>query len=118
METSEQKELNEYDNPDFKRAMDDYEEARRKRAIKALFERDAIAWEAEDFNNITRAFCWLKTLICLLLKRTRGSYLSPNSFCILAYDEYRGYESYNWEAVWVSSKLFSGWQVCIGSDGT
>ena len=96
----------------------EWDEYRRKRALKALFEKGSIGFELEDFNYAVRAFCWIKTLICLLLKRTNGSYLDNNKFCILAYDEYQGYESIDWEACWVSPYFFKDWNVCIGSDGT
>lgn len=103
---------------EFYEAMDLYEDSRRKRAIKALFERDSISLDIQDFNYAMRCFLWLKTLICLLLKRTKGSYLDKHTLCILAYDERSGYESQSWEAVWTCYDIFSGWQVCVGSDGT
>jgi len=106
------------ENIEFKSAMDAYEDARRKRAIKALFEKNSICFEIKDFNYVTRCWAWLKTLICLLLKRTNGSYLMPDYFNILSYDEYSGYESQSWEAVWISPKFLTGWQACVSSDGT
>lgn len=102
----------------YKQAHDDYEEYRRTRALKALFEKSSFDLDLKDFNYLLMFFYWMKTLICLLLKRTNGTYLDPHTFCILSYDESHGYESMSWESVWVSTKLFSGWQVCIASDGT
>jgi hypothetical protein len=103
---------------EFNQAMDEWEKYKRKRALKALFERSSIAFEITDYNYLIRVFCWLKTLICLLLNRTYGSYLDRNKFCILAYNESSGYESQNWDACWVSPYLFKDWNVCLASDGT
>jgi hypothetical protein len=71
-----------------------------------------------DFKIPIRVFVWLKTLICLLLNRTNGSYMDSNYFCILNYDERQNLESISWDACWISPKLFSGWNVCLASDGT
>ena len=90
----------------------------RKEAIKQLFVKDSIAYELEDFGFIKRKFLWLKTLICLLLKRTNASYLDKNYFCILAYNETADMCGSSWEACWISGDIFSGWNVCVGSDGT
>lgn len=104
---------------DFAEAMYGYEEYRRKRAIKALFQKSSWSvYDLSDYNYVVRIFSWIKTLICLLLKRTGGSYLHKHYFCILAYDKCQGYEGTSWEAVFISPKLFSGWQVCVCSDGT
>jgi len=103
------------DYSDAYKAMYDYQV---KRAKKALFEKHSIDSEIKDYNIFIRSFCWVKTFICLLLKRTGGSYLDKHTVCILSYDESSGYESQSWDAVWVSTKLFSGWHVCLASDGT
>lgn len=103
---------------EFARVMEGWDEIKRKRALKALFERDSIGCEITDFNYVVRAFCWLKTLICLLLNRTNGSYLDSNKFCVLAYDERSCYDSTDWDACWVSPYLFKDWNVCLASDGT
>lgn len=97
------------------KAMDKY---KRKRALKALFEKKSISSEITDYNYFVRIFCWLKTLMCLALNRTNGSYLDSNKFCILAYDECSGYESMSWDACWVSAYLLKDWNVCLASDGT
>lgn len=110
--------MTENEKQEFYSAMDAYEDARRKRAIKALFERESFCFEMENYNYFVRCFAWMKTLICLILKRTNGSYLDKHYFNILAYDEYSSIESMSWESVWISPKLFSGWQACVGSDGT
>lgn len=103
---------------DFLECMKGYEKFKRKRAIKALFNKEDISSEIKDFNYIIRIFCWLKTLICLILNRNNGSYLDTHKFCILSYDESQGYESSTWEAVWVSPCLFEDWNICIATDGT
>ena len=90
----------------------------RKRALKALFEKNSIAYEITDFNYLIRVFCWVKTLICLLFNKTNGSYIDNNKFCILAYDESTSYESQSWEGCWVSPYFFKDWNVCLASDGT
>lgn len=103
----------------FDQAMRDYDEYRRERAIRALFERDTRGLDVKDFTMFIYGFCWIKTLICLLLRRTRGSYLDDDNMVnILAYDESNYPDGSSWEAVFVSTKLFSGWQVCISTDGT
>lgn len=102
-------------------AYKDYDEAVRKRAIKALFEKESInIYDLSDFKIPRRIFLWAKVLICLLLKRTRGSYFGGDKVCVLAYDEHSNGESggYSWEACWVSVKCFSEWQVCLASDGS
>lgn len=97
-------------------AMEGY---KRKRALEALFEKSSICWnELSEFNIFMRAFCWVKTLICLLLSKTGGSYLDEDSFCILAYDEFQGMENQNWEACFVTPHIFSNWNVCVCTDGT
>jgi hypothetical protein len=102
---------------DIRDGMRAWEEYRRRRAVKAIFKGE---WNSDitDYKKAVRCFSVVKLFICLLLKRTGGSYLDNNMFCILSYNETSCIESYNWEAVWVSPKLFSGWQVCVGSDGT
>lgn len=95
-----------------------WDEHQRKRAIKNLFKKDSWGSDLSSYNYFVRCWSWLKTFICLCLKNTKGSYLDDNTFCILSYDETQNMESTSWEAVWVSPKLFSGWQVCVGSDGT
>lgn len=110
--------MKETEKQQFAEAMDAWEKYKRARAIKALFERDSISHEITEYNYIIRAFCWVKTLICLLLNQTYGSYLDTNKFCILAYDEFQGMESQSWDACWVSPYLFKDWNVCLASDGT
>lgn len=103
---------------DFKRVMDALEKYKRERAFKALFERNSISCEITDYNYLIRAFCWVKTLICLILNRTNGSYFDRNKFCILSYDKRHGCESISWDSCWVSPYLFKDWNVCLASDGT
>lgn len=103
---------------EFYEAMDSWEKCKRKRALKALFEKDSISFDITDYKKPVRVFIWIKTLICLLLNRTNGSYMDSNYFCVLSYDERQGYESTSWDACWISPKLFSGWNVCLASDGT
>lgn len=103
---------------EFSRAMEAWDEIKRKRAIKALFQRSGISCDITDYNYFIRAFCWIKTLICLLLDRTNGSYMDSNKFCILSYDERHNLESIDWDACWVSPYLFKDWNVCLASDGT
>lgn len=110
--------MNKTEDEIFADAMKAWDKYKRKRALKALFETKSFAAELYDYNFIVRCFMWVKCLICLLLNRTGGSYLDPHTVCILAYDESQCIESTNWDACWVSSKLFSGWQVCLCSDGT
>ena len=103
----------------FADAMRGVEKYHKQRALKACFERKSLDNSLTDFNRVVRFWCWLKTLICIILNRTGGSYVSSGSFCVLSYDWYQGYESQGWRAVWLdSAKLFSGWQVCLCSDGT
>ena len=103
---------------DFEKAMVSWEKHKRLRALKALFERDSICFEITDYNYFIRSFVWVKTLICLLLNRTKGDYLDDNTFCILAYDEIHGCESQSWDACWVSTRILKDWNVCLASDGT
>ena len=102
----------------FNKAMADYEKYKRSRALKALFEKEARGDVREDYGYARYVFCWLKTLICLLLNRTGGSYMDNNKFCIIAYDERYGMEGSSWDACWVSPYLFRDWNVCLASDGT
>ena len=111
-------EMTEKEQQEFNRAMDAWEKHKRTRALKALFEKDSISCDITDYNYMQRAFCWLKTLICLLLDRTNGSYMDSNKFCVLSYDERQEYESTSWDACWVSPYLFKDWNVCLASDGT
>lgn len=110
--------MTEEEQKQFNDAIYDYEEYKRERAIKALFEKESISYELKDFNVFIRAFCWLKTLICLVLKRTNGSYLDYDKFCILTYDERYCMESQSWDACWISPYIFKDWNVCLASDGT
>ena len=110
--------MTEKEQQEFDRATDTWQKYKRIRALKALFEKDSISCDITDYNHMKRVFCWLKTLICLLLYRTNGSYMDDNKFCILSYDETQGYESLNWDACWVSPSLFKDWNVCLASDGT
>lgn len=102
----------------YKEAHDSYFEYRRRRALKAVFEKDSYGDIRSDYNSFKWGLLWIKLLICLIFKKTSGSYLDKNSICILAYDESGYPDGMSWEAVWISDKIFSGWQVCIGSDGT
>lgn len=95
-----------------------YKEYKRRRALRACFERSSYDYSLTDYNRFIRCWLWLKTLICIILNRTDGTYLNVNSVCVLSYD-WSSYEYQTWKAVWIdSSKLLTGWQVCIGSDGT
>jgi hypothetical protein len=96
--------------------LDAWEDFRRKQAIKELFKRESISLELMDYGFFMRIFLWIKTLICLTIKRKNSEY----GVCILAYDECGGGESggSSWEAVWISPKIFSEWSVYVGSDGT
>jgi len=102
---------------DFLRSMDAWDKHKRKRALRALFEKDSIDYSITDFKYHIRVFCWLKTLICLLLNRTKGSYLDDDKFCILSYDESSCGESIGWETCWVSHCIVKDWNVCLTSDG-
>ncbi|AUC14352.1 hypothetical protein BTO06_03985 [Tenacibaculum sp. SZ-18] len=95
-----------------------YENFKRKEAIKQLFIKSSFDFEFFDYNIYQRCFLWFKTFICLVLKRTNASYLDKNTFCILSYNESSDMCGMNWEACWVSTDLFCGWNVCVGSDGT
>ncbi len=110
--------MNEQRQKEFEEAMNAWEKHKRKRALCALFEQDSISCDITDHNYFIRAFCWIKTLICLLLDRTNGDYLDDNKFCILSYDESQGFESTSWDACWVSAYFFKDWNVCLASDGT
>lgn len=90
----------------------------RKQALKELFKRDGIDYDLMNFKFHKRCFLWIKTLFCLLLKRTGASYLDSNSFCVLSFNEGGDVFGQHWDAVWISSDLFKGWRVCLGSDGT
>lgn len=107
-----------FDKEELKYAYKALQEAKRIRALEALFEKDTKSFELEDFNFAMRLFCLFKTWVCLKLKRTQGSYLEPNSFCILAYDETSCMGSLSWSAVWVTPYLFKDWNVDVGEDGT
>lgn len=103
----------------FHQAMSDWDEYKRHRALKALFQKGTRGCDVRHLNCVGRAFFWFKTLICLLLNRTNGSYLDVNSIYILAYDECSGGEGgSSWDGVWVGDKIFSKWEVCISCDGT
>ena len=106
-------EINEIKNADLA-----WTEHQRKEAIKQLFVKDSIDYDIENFRKSKRVFLWFKTLICLLLKRRNASYLDENSFCILSYNETNDMCGTSWEACWISSEYFNGWNVCIGNDGT
>ena len=95
-----------------------WKEHQRKKAIKNLFIRDSIDYDINNYNFFKRCFLWVKALICLCLKRTSGSYLDLNSFCIVSYDQSFDMYGSSWEACWISSKYFKGWNVCLGTDGT
>lgn len=97
------------------KARDEY---KRKRALRALFEKDSISCEMMDYNIAIRSFLWLKTFICLLLNRTGGTYLDYGKGCVLSYDESFGYEGSSWDACWCSPFVFKDWNVCLASDGT
>ena len=99
-------------------AMRQYEECKRERALEALFERYSINSDLKDYPFIIRIFIWVKTWICLKLKRTNGTYMDNHTICVLSYDEQYGMECQSWDACWCSTRLFSGWQVCLASDGT
>ncbi len=99
--------------------LEGYDEFKRKRALKNCFKKSSWNIELTDFNRFIRCWCWLKTVICLLARRTKGSYLNTGGVCVLSYDWVQNYESQDWSAVWLTSpKLFKGWSVYIGSDGT
>ncbi len=103
----------------FNEAMYSYEKYKRTRALKALFEKHSYGGSSfEDYNYFMRAFIWTKILLCLLLDRTMGSYMDSNTYCFLAYDERHDECGSSWDAVWISTKIFSSWQVCVGTDGT
>lgn len=102
---------------EFAEAMQAMETYRRNRALKALFEKSSFDLELNDLNFFMKLFCWVKTLICLLLNRTNGSYLDDDKFCILSYDEYSFIEGIGWDACWVSPYFFKDWNVCLASDG-
>lgn len=89
-------------------------------AKKAMFKAQCEHWEVrEDTSWLTRRFCWLKALVCLLMGRINGSYLDNNTLCIRYWNESScGEYGSSWDALWVSTKLFSGWQVCVCTDGT
>ena len=110
-------ELTDIEQEEYNQAMDVWDEVKRRRALKALFEKDSISFDITDYKYIIQWFCWLKTLICLLLNRTNGSYLDSDKFCILSYDEAQGYESQYWDACWISPYFFKDWNVCLASDG-
>lgn len=110
--------MTEEQQEEFNQAMTAWDEVKRKRALKALFEKSSISYDITDYNYMQRIFCWLKTLICLLLDRTGGSYMDSNKFCILSYDERSECEGSSWDACWVSPYLFKDWNVCLASDGT
>lgn len=96
--------------------MEDYH---RERAIENMFIRKSLDCDMPDYNVVIRCWVWLKTFLCLVLNRTSGSYINSGSVNVLSYDWEQGYESQSWRSVWVDSpKLFSGWQVCLASDGT
>ena len=99
-------------------AFTDKYEYERLRALKAVFEKDSKSYELSDFNLFVRFFCLFKTWVCLNLKRTNGSYMDKNKFCILAYDERSYPDGTSWDAVWVSPYLFKDWNVCLAIDGT
>lgn len=106
---------------EFADAMNQWEEYKRKDAIKNLFKRSNYTEEYFELPFYTRWFCILKVLVCLVLKRTGGSYLDVNTICIIAYNEHAsvgGYSGYDWDAVWVDFRFFRGWQVCIAGDGS
>lgn len=94
------------------------QERLRKESISQLFKREGIDYDLMDFSIPKRSFLWLKTLVCLLLKRTGASYMDKNSFCVLSFNE--GYDicGSDWDACWISSDIFKGWRVCLGTDGT
>lgn len=99
-------------------SLEQIERYKRKRALRALFEKNSIGYEITDFKISMRVFLWIKCLICLFLNRTNGSYLDACYFCILSYDSRQCLECESWDACWIGYKIFSDWQVCLASDGT
>ena len=88
----------------------------RKRAIKALFEKESLSYSLTDYNYFIQIFCWFKTFICLILNKTKGSYTDKNKFDILNYDEYKLYEGSVWSTIWVSPYYFKDWNVYLGTN--
>lgn len=106
---------------DFSEGMMAWDEIRRKKAIKALFTKNGINDEFNDLRWFEKPFYWVKTLVCLLLKRTGGSYLNNNAFCIATWDEHPScgeYSGYDWDSCWIEIGLFKNWRVCICSDSS
>jgi len=95
-----------------------WKEQQRKDAIKNIFTKEGIDYELGNYNFFKRCFLWLKALICLITKRTNASYLDKNSFCIISYNETYDMCGSSWQACWISSDYFKGWNICIGTDGT
>lgn len=97
-----------------------WEEHKRRKAIKNMFKKKSFDDQFKDWNYVQRILYWVKTIICLLLKRTHGSYLN-NSVCVINWDFYPScgeYDGYNWTACWVEIGLFKNWKVCICSDSS
>lgn len=103
----------EIDN-EFGEAYYSYEVDRHKYAIRKMFTRGTFL--CEDLPKYTWWFVWIKLLVCLSFRRWSGSYMDTDSMCVMTYDEYHAGEVTAWESVWISPKLFSGWQCCVCSD--
>lgn len=88
----------------------------RDRALEMLFKKSNFG--DDDSNWFVNCFLWVKCFICLALERMDGTHMNYDAACVMSYDESHYPGGTNWTSCWISTKLFSGWQVGIIADGT
>lgn len=114
------KEEDKINRQDFGEGLLAWDEYRRKKAIIAMFKRKSFNDEFDELKWFQKPFYWFKTIICLLFKRTGGSYLG-DSVCIISWDFHPSVGEYygqDWTSCWVETGFFKNWKVCICSDSS
>lgn len=108
------------DGSKMKEAFEAYDRYFKDRAWKNFFSfKMHIDDDLKERSFIVRWFVWLKVAFCLLFNLTSGSATDAYDICVTSFDSSRGPEGeYNWTAIWVDTRLFYGWSICIGTDGT
>jgi hypothetical protein len=88
----------------------------RWQAVRSMFIKKCVA---DDFDFECKWFYWFKSLVCLLLNRTNGSYLKGSAICYFNGRNSCGeYSGCDWEACWVEEGIFKNWRVCVITDSS
>lgn len=98
-----------------------WERFQQKEGFKCLFKRKSFDDEFLELRWYERWFYWVKTLICLKLRRLNGSYLNDSinvhhwneETCATQDGTY-----YSWWSCWVEKGVFKNWNVDVSKDGT